>query len=71
MVIYTGIKVFLFRCTACDWEEHRTTGPSLLDRLFPRPELGLPAEYREKPVKNERCPKCGGSLTRCRLMVHS
>lgn len=71
MVIHTGVKVFRFHCTVCDWEEHRTTGPSLLGRLFPVPFPMPLSIYREKPVKNEKCPKCGGALAKQRMFVYS
>jgi hypothetical protein len=68
MVINTGAKVFRFHCTTCDWEDIRTTGPSLLGQLFP---FSTPlSAYKEVPVKNERCPKCGCSLVKQQMMVH-
>jgi predicted RNA-binding Zn-ribbon protein involved in translation (DUF1610 family) len=68
MVIHTGAKVFRFHCPACDWEDIRTTGPSLLGRLFPFP--ALPRNYKKEPVKNEKCPRCGGALTKQRMIAY-
>jgi hypothetical protein len=67
MVINTGAKVFRFHCTACDWEDIRTTGPSLLGRIFSFPPL--PSAYKEVQVKDEKCPKCDGPLTKQRMMA--